>query len=636
MLDRLRRHVKGWLGIVILIMISIPFALFGLQNYSGGGLETPVAEVGDYKIYQTDVTRAYQQRVGQLKEQYADKYSDDMFSEKELRLESLNRLVQERLVLQTVNDDGYVASEKAIIDVISTIDVFQKDGRFDKETYMQILQARGMVTNDFVQQVKVGLERDQFVNSIVETTLVDGSEIEDFYRLNNQTRDIRYISLQVASIIDDMQVTEDEIKENFADNQHLYKTPEIASIEYVELNLESLMEDLSATESELLAFYESEKQVFTEAGHRRASHILFEAEDGTPEAEAEKKRAKAEEVLTKINNGGDFAQLAKEFSDDLGSATTGGDLGIITDGMMDSVFEETLASLENGGVSGVIQTSHGFHIIKLTNLEEDTVQPYDIVKNKVAELYKRNIAAEKFYQLSERFAELGFENPDSLDPIVDELGLLIKKQADISEKITEGIAASDKVRHAVFSEDVLAGNNSEVVEVGTEHLVILRVTGHKLEEVMLLDDVRDAVELSVKSNKAQSLLNDKIIAMLATVKSGESITTLAKSPDVTLTDIGSVKRNDRSVPEVLLRDAFSMTHPVDNKPSYKQSVLSNGDAVIIELSKITDGDKADITDASRESFKKFLTRLTGEVTLAASLANLSVEANVVLPKDMRN
>lgn len=629
MLDRLRVHVKGWLGVVILIMISIPFALFGLQNYTSGGSEQPVAEVGGFKIYQADVNRAYQDRVAQLKEQYADQYSPDLFSEEAIRQESLNRLVQDQLILQTVSDDGYVASNEAILDVISKLDAFQKDGQFDKATYEQLLQARGLTTTGFVESVRSGIERDQFINSIVDTTLVDDSEIDDFYRLSNQTRDIRYLLLPVSSVINDVLATDEEINKNYTQNEHLYKTPEEASIDYIELSLASLMLDINPSEEELLAFYESEQQSFTLAGHRRASHILFEVPAGTGEVESEKKRAQAEAALSRLKKGEDFANLAKELSEDIGSAKLGGDLGIITDGMMDAEFEKTLTSLKEGEVSEVIQTLYGFQIIKLVSKEADKVQPYENVKDKVAELFKSNIAGEKFYQLAERFAELSFENPDSLDSLVDELGLSIQQQAGVTQNNGEGIASYDKVRHVVFSEDVLAGNNSEVVEVGPEHLVVLRINLHTPEEVMPLAAVKNVVELSVKTDKAHLILTNKAADFLTQVKSGVPIKELASSDGATLEDVGPVTRNEKSAPAKLLREAFSMSHPIDGQPSFKLSTLENGDIAIIELSKITDGDKTEITDASRESFKKFLSRLTGEVSLAASLANLSVDADVV-------
>ncbi|MDX2424654.1 MAG: SurA N-terminal domain-containing protein [Cycloclasticus sp.] len=632
MLDRLRTHVKGWLGMVILVLISIPFALFGLQNYTTGGSEAPVAEIGDYKIYQADVNNAFQQRMGELKQQYGEQFSPKLFNEEAVRNEALNRLVQERLILYTVNEDGYAVSEKSILEVISTLDVFQKDGRFDKDSYTQLLRAKGLTTNEFVQQVKTGLERDQFISAIVETTLVDESEISDFYRLNNQTRDIRYLSLALSSVIDKVDVTDDELNEHYAQNEHLYKVPAQASIEYVELSLNNLMSGLKPSEAELLEFYENEAASFTELGRRRASHILFEVPDGASEAEAENKRARAASVMAKISAGDDFAELAKEFSDDIGSAKSGGDIGIITDGLLDVSLEKAIASLKVGETSDIIQTSYGFQIIKLTENEPAKTKPYETVKANVEKQLKRKIALDMFYQHAERFAELGFENPSSLNPLVEELNLSIQQQATFSEEKGEGIASFDKVRQATFNEDVLAGNNSDALELGPEQLVILRIKEHKPEQVQPLVEVRGVVGLSVKTDKAIRLLRSKADETLAKINAGQTLNDIGRVEGISIVDIGPVTRNDSNVPAELLRDAFSMAHPTEGKPTLKQVVLNNGDVAIIELSKITDGDHADITEASRDSFKKFLAQLSGEVTLAASLANLSVDANVVFAK----
>ncbi|MBQ0724895.1 MAG: SurA N-terminal domain-containing protein [Cycloclasticus sp.] len=629
MLDRLRTHVKGWLGMAILVLISIPFALFGLQNYTAGGSEAPVAEVGDYKIYQADVNNAYQERVAQLKQQYGDQYTADLFNESAIRNEALNRLVQERLISYTVNKDGYIASEQEILEVISGLDVFQKAGQFDKQTYTQLLRAKGLTTQAFVQQVKSGLERDQFISSIVDTTLVDDSEVDDFYRLSNQTRDLRYISLPISSVISGVQLTEEEVLESYQQNEHLYKSPQQASIDYVELNLADLMKEIEPTEEQLLSFYQAEKQSFSEVGRRRASHILFEVPDGASEQTIEQKRGLAESVLVKIRAGEDFASLAKKFSDDIGSAKTGGDLGVLTNGMLDNVLANAFDALNVGETSDVVNTNYGFQIIKLTEQQPAKVRAYDAVKTKVTELLKRQMASDKFYQMADRFAELSFEVPDSLQPLVDELGLSIKHQGLFSKGQGEGIAAHAKVRQATFSEDVLAGNNSATIELEAEHLAVLRVNTHKAEQVMPLEEVRSSVELALKTEKANRLLSDKASELLAKIESGAMFDDLKEGDNLNLVDLGPVTRNANSVPAVLLNDAFSMSRPSEDKPSYKKTTLGNGDVAIIELSKIVDGDLAEITEASRDSFKQFLARLNGEVTLAAALANLSVAADVV-------
>jgi peptidyl-prolyl cis-trans isomerase D len=628
MMESLRKHVKGWLGMVIIVGISLSFALVGLQSYTGDGTEQPVAEVADRKIYQGDVNNAYQQRVSQLKEQYADQYSPDLFSEEALRNESLNQLVQEQLILHTVDSDGYEVSDQAVLKVISELEAFQTNGQFDKSLYEQLLRAKGLTSTGFVQQVKVGLIRDQFVRGIVDTTLVDDSEINDFYRLNNQVRDVEYITLPLESKTKLVSVTDDELQKNYLQNEHLYKTPEQVSVEYVELNLANLMADVNPSEAELRAFYESEKQSFTAEGRRRASHILFDAPSGTPEKESEEKRKLAEEVLLKIQSGEDFTVLAKQYSDDIGSAKQGGDLGIINKGMMDDVFEKTLSELTVDQSSEVVQTPFGFHIIKLTELEESTVKSFDAAKEEIELSYKQKIAGEQFYQMSERLAELSFENPGSLDPVVDELGLKINQQVLFGKDQGEGIAANDKVRHAAFIEDFLAGNNSEVVEVESEHLIVMHLIEHKPASTVAFEDVKGAVELAVRQYKAGVELKKEAEGLLKEVLASKSLQAAAKSKGLTVNVAGPITRNDKTAPPAVIRDAFSMSHPEDEKPSFKMSFIANGDIAIVGLNKITDGDKASIDDKSRESFKKFLERLKGEVSLAASLANLSVDADV--------
>jgi len=633
MLDRLRTHVKGWLGSVILVLIAVPFALFGLQNYTNGGSEAALAEVGQYKVYQSDVNRAYQQRVNELKQQYGEEYSADKFNEEALRNEALNHLVQERLVMHTVDEDGYAVSNETILAVISSLDAFQKGGEFDKATYDQLLREKGLTTHDFVQKVKVGLERDQFINAIIDTTLVDNTEIEDFYRLSNQTRDIRYATIEIDQFLSKVEVTDEELNTNYAQSEHLYVVPEQASIDYIELSLSELESKLNVSDDELLSFYNNEQQAFTTRGRRRASHILLEAADGSAEADIASKKLVAEEVLARIKKGEDFAVLAKEFSDDLGSGKKGGDLGLLAEGLMGGLFEKTLMSLNEGEVSEIIHTNYGFQIIKLTEKKEDLVKPFDSVKAEVASLYRNKLAGEQYFQLAERLAELSFENPDTLLPIVDELSLSVKHQSMFSEKQGEGIASSDKVRHITFSEDVRAGNNSDAIELGENHIVVLRINEYQAKSVKPLEQVHDAVETSVKMLKAGRLIKDEAESLLEQVKLAQSIDDLANVKGVSITDLGPVSRNETSAPVELLKGAFSMAHPKNDQLAYKLSQLNNGDIAIIELSKVVDGDKTEITEQSRDSFKRFLTQLTGEVTLAASLANLSVSADVKFIKN---
>lgn len=629
MMESLRAHAKGWLGKVIVIGISLTFALFGLQSYTGGsGSETPLAMVGDTEIYQGDVNNEYQQRVAQLKTQFGDRYQEGMFNEQTLKNEALNRLVQEQLILQTVESEGYNASDKVVLEQIGQIEAFHKAGSFDKDLYTQLLSARGMNSASFIYNVKVGMKRDQFVRGIIDTTLVDDYQINDFVKLNNQMRDIKIMTLPVSSVIETVKVDEAAMLDYHQKNEAFFKTKEQVSIEYVELKLANLIAEVKPTEDELVAFYESEKESFSEGGERRASHILFEASDDASEDVIDAKRKLAESVLVRLEAGEDFAVLAKEFSEDVGSAGEGGDLGVIETGLLDAAFENALNTLLEGEISAVTRTPYGFHIIKLTKLKSTVVKTYEVAKADVKKAFEKQLAGEKFYQLGEQLSELSFETPESLNSLVDQLGLITKSLPAFTRNIGTEIASNKQVRDAAFSEDVLVGNNSEVIEVTPDHLVVLRVTNHKPEAIQPLEDVRAAVELSVKQSAASKLLNEKAASLIAELSSGKTLKSVAEKNKFTISDIGPVRRNDRNVPVDVLRNAFSMSHPAENTPEYKLVQLAVGDAVIIELNKVADGDIADAKESDIEAVRGLLARMQGEATLTAVLENIAVDKGV--------
>jgi len=634
MLDSLRTHAKGWLGRFIVIGISLTFALFGLQSYTASsGSEKPLATVGDKKIYQAELNSAYQQRLRQLKEQYGEQFTPEMFNEQALRQNALNRLIQENLVLNTIEDEGYQASESAVLHEIAKIQVFQKDGKFDKDTYTRLLNAQGMTSEGFVQKIKQGLERDQFIQGIVNTTIVDESQVKDFYKLNMQTRDIRFLLLPLSGVIDTVQVEQKAVEDFYNQNEYLFKTEEKVTVDYVELKLAELINEVQLSEEELLAFYESEKESFATAGKRRASHIMFEAANDSTKATLDAKRQQAELVLARIEAGEDFAKLAQALSEDSGSAKEGGDLGIISSGMMDSAFEQALEELKEGETSNVIRSSFGFHIIKLTELSPAQIQSFEVVKQRVEKAYREEIAAEKFYQLAEQINELAFETPDSLNALVDQLGLQAKTLASITRTVGESVANNKAVRDAAFSEDVLAGNNSEVIEISPEHLIVLHLNEYQADTVKPLNDVLESVELAVKTKQARQQLKNKSDELIESLVMGNKFSVVSEKSGFDITDVGPVTRNDGSASTAILQDAFAMSHPSEGESKYKVSLLPNGDVAVIELTKVVDGDTTDIPQPEHDSIVQFLERLQSEVLLTDTLATLGAEAGVKISSE---
>jgi len=628
MLDKFRAHVKGWLGMLVIIMISIPFALWGLQNYTNGESETPLAQVADKKIYQADVNNAYQQRVDQLKNQYGEEYSADLFNEQALKNEALSSLIREALIRYNIDNQGYAVSEQSVLDVIANLEAFQKNGSFDKATYQRLLRAKGISSVVFVEQVKQGIEREQFIKGIVDTSLVTQAEIDSFYRLNNQKRDIKFLSLPLDKMLSEVDVSDEELKENFQLNQSLYIKPAQVSIDYVELTLADLMSAVKPTNDELRKFYETEKSSFSVPGRRRVSHILIDLASDASEQEINKKREIAESVLVRINKGESFSSLAKELSDDLGSAKNGGDLGLINTGVLDTAVEEVLSTLKQGETSPIIQTSYGFQVIKLTELEADSIPSYEKMMPKLDALYKEQLASNDFELLSEKLANLSFENPESLDVLTSELGLEIKHEGFFSQQNASGIAKNNKVMSVAFSEDFLAGNNSEVIEISDTRLVVMHLNEHRVSTIKEFDEVKSLIKLSIQRVKAAESLKLKADELFKQLTSGADFETVADENQLSITDVGPITRNEKGYPQELLGGVFKMTAPSESAISWQQVNLRDGGIAIVALYKMIDADTSDMTTEESDAIRNFLVRLKGEVMFAATLANLAEEAEV--------
>ena len=266
-------------------------------------------------------------------------------------------------------------------------------------------------------------------------------------------------------------------------NQQLFMAPERVKVEYIELDIANISATLKADEASLLGYYEQHKNEYVTAERRRASHILFALSEG-PAAEADALQTGIESALERIRSGEEFAKVAKELSQDPGSAESGGDLGYFDKGIMDQAFEDAAFALSVGEVSEPVKSSFGYHIIKLTAVQEESGKSYDQVKDQIKAAYLKSEAEKLFYEYAERLSDLAYEDPDSLQPAADALGIETKISDWIERSGGSGLFASTKVTGAAFSDDVLLErHNSEAIEIGAEHILVLRVVEHEESSV---------------------------------------------------------------------------------------------------------------------------------------------------------
>ncbi len=614
MLTKIREKAQGAFAWGILILICVPFALWGINNYLGTGTEAPIASVGDKDFYQRDVNNAY--------EQYSQNFQGMGIDEQALKAQALQKLIKDEVLLQYVHSEGLVVTDDEARDFIKSLPYFQVDGKFSDKQYKTLLGSQRISSGEFVSRVKNALIMEQFQHAIVDSSFATQYDVESFFKIQNQQRDVDYVVVPLQSMTE--QPSPEEISSYYQQRQDSYQTPEQVSVEYVDLSLEDIAKKVVANDEKLKAFYEEQKDQFTTPERRKISHILFSVNDKATEKAALEKALKAKQEL----ENKDFAVVAAEVSDDKLTAKKGGDLGLFNAGAMEKSFEDAASALKLGEVSNPVRSAFGYHLIKVTELVPGNVKPFESVKNDVAKAYQKAQAENAFYEAGEKLTELSYENPDNLQPVADALGLTVKKSALFTKEKGEGIASDEKIRSAAFSEEVLQGNNSAPVERGTESLAVVRLLEHKAAAKKDLNDVKQEIISALSKQKAYQLAAEKAREIKARLQAGESIQVVAAENKLELKTAKGLERGKNKLPEQLSDAIFKSAKPVGGKPSIFIAVLPSGEQAVVSLSKVTAGVMSESDKKQMDLAKKNIANAFGQAEFNEVLNSLQAEADV--------
>lgn len=617
MLLEIREKVHGLFASIILILICVLFGLWGIQNYLGGGKEAPVVSLGDKEFFQRDVSQAYQQ--------YAQNLAGMKFDEETIKKQALQKLVRDEVLLQYVQDQNLLVSDETARDFIQTLEYFQKDGKFDKTQYQTMLGSQGMSSAEFVNRIKKALVMEQFQRAVVDSSFVTPAEINNFFKIQNQTRDVEYLTVPLTAV--SQQPGEEEITAYYQQHQDAYQTPEQVAIEYVELSLDKLAADISPTEEQLKAYYEEQKVQFTTKERRKISHILFAfSKDKAADDLALQKALKAKQDL----KNKDFAALAAEVSDDKLTAKNGGDLGLFNVGVMEKAFEDAASSLKLGEVSEPVKSAFGYHLIKVTELIPGDVKPYEAVKAEVSKAYQKAQAEAKFNTLAEKVAEVSYENPDSLAAVAQLLGGATSKTQAFTRTAGEGIAADEKVRAAAFSEDVLKGSNSEPLEIGGDKVVVLRMLSHQPAASRELKEVKAEVITAIQQDKAKQqaiATADKIKQELV---GGKTLAQIAEALHLQTKKINGLTRTTSELPAAVTQEIFRTAKPKAGQPSVAVIDEAKGGKLVVSVNNVHEGVMSDSDKSKQALIAKNISAAFGKAQMEAVLNALQTKAEIVI------
>jgi peptidyl-prolyl cis-trans isomerase D len=616
MLTTIREKAQGAFAWFILIAICVPFALWGIQNYLDTGKEAAVASVGDKDFYQRDVNNAY--------EQYAQNFRGMQVDEQMLKTQAMDKLIKDEVLLQYANKEGLVATDSNVAEFIKTLPYFQTDGKFDEKRYKSLLSSQKMSSAQFVGKIKSALVMEQFQRSIIDSSFATQYAVDNFFKIQNQQRDVDYVTIAVEKPA--AQPSDTEIAAYYQQHQDTYKIPEQVSVEYVELSSGDLANKVEVTDEKLRTYYEEQKEQYSTPERRKLSHILFAINTKTDDKAALGKALKAEADL----KSKDFSALATEISDDKLTAKKGGDLGLFVVGSMEKSFEEAARALKQGEVSKPVKSSFGYHLIKVTELVAGEVKTFDKVKDEVTKAYQKAQAENAFYEAGEKLTEMSYENPDNLQTVSDALSLTIKKSSLFAKDKGEGVAAEQKIRDMAFSDEVLQGNNSTPVELGTDHLVVLRLLERKQASVRELNSVKAEVITALINEKAQQQTVDKANKIKQRLQAGESLQKVAAEYKLEIKSVAGLSRNKSALPEQLSDAIFRAAKPVADKPNNISVGLPTGEQVLVNLKKVTPGTMTEDDKKQADLAKKNLAKAFGQSEFNAMLATLQANADITM------
>jgi len=613
MLQNIRDNSQGWIAKTIIGIIVVLLALTGFEAiFNSSGNARNAAEVNGEEISLDELNQAVNMQRRQLMQQLGSDFDASLFDDKLMRDSALGALIDRTLLLQGARDADFAFSQAALDQLILQTPEFAVDGVFNAARFDQVIQQMGYTRLQFRQLLEQEMLIGQLRAGISGSGFVTDQQIERFAQLERQTRD--FASITVAADSSAVQVSDEEARQYYEANTERFRSPEQVVLEYVELNKEAYFDEVDASEEELQELYR--QQIGNLAEQRRAAHILIEV-DGTSDAEA---KAQLEEIAAQLAAGGDFATLAKEHSDDPGSANEGGDLGYAGPGVYDPAFEDALYALEEGQVSAPVRSEFGWHLIKLLGVQSPEVPSFESMKPELERELKAQQVEQRFVEVTKELENLAFESADLEQP-AQELGLTVKTTEPFGREGGEGIAANRQVIQAAFSDEVLMDRaNSSVIELDPDTVVAVRIKQHLEPEVQAFEAVRDGIFEQLQHSKAAEQARSEGEKLLATLREGGEVEGQWQS-------VEAATRGQDGVAPAVLQTVFRMPKPEGESSTFSGVTLASGDYVVIRLNGVSEPD-GELSAEEKQNYRRFLASRSGQQDFAAYREKQHAEAKI--------
>ena len=599
MLAIIRDKATGWVAGVIIGLLVLSFAFWGVSFYSGQAGKLNVAKVNDVDIS----FQSFQRSFSQLRKQMQSVLGDSLSLEEDtlIKNQTIEKLIESELINQLVIDSGLNITNEKLVESIKNIEFFRNEEGFYRIKYERSINSIGMASSIFEAQLRMDLLSEQLRAGFFETTFILEPELENILRLESQSRDITYTILSLPSFIEDGEISDSDIDTFYQANPNLFTQPEQVKVAYLELNIKELAKDIETNEEVLRNFYNDNKGDYDVVEQRSVRKLFVK----TGEKATNENKTKAEAVITSalelVNEGKYFEEIIKQSA---GETLEFSEHIFMSKGIMGKEIDEFLFNSEEGAVSKVIETKEGFNIVKVIEIKGGSENKYENSAQKVKEDYKNKQAELQFFELSDQLTTLSYENSDNLEIAADAIGKeIINTDYFARDNDLEGLLSDPLIISKSFDPELIRSrNNSDVIELSDNHIVVLRVIEHKKPAAKPLEDVRDEVIASIRLKLAREKINETGDRIVAELKSGVNPESVISHSGIEWTTTEKVKRDDMFINRAILRSIFEAGKPNSDEPIITSQRLGSGDYAIIvilnaydetlevdeELKKITD------------------------------------------------
>jgi peptidyl-prolyl cis-trans isomerase D len=613
MLEAIRTHAQGWLAKLILALITIPFALWGVDSYiRNAGDPDTIASVGDAKVSRKEFARTLQEEAERMREALGPNFDRAATETPEFRKKVLDSLLERKALLVAAEAQGFRVPASYIQNVLMQIPAFQENGQFSVARYEALLRQRGLTPVQFENELRQAYLLDVLLSPATHASFVARTAVEGIARLVTQARETSWFDLDPAAVSAKVAVSPADVEAYYAAHKAEFTEPERIRAEYVVLSIDALASQTPVGEEEIKAYYQANGARFAEPETRTASHILIAVPKNADAATRAKARARAEQLAEAVRKAPQsFADVARKESQDPGSAAQGGSLGSFGRGAMVKPFEDAVFSMKPGEIRGPVETDFGYHVIRLDAVQAAKTAPLDAVRAEIEAEIRKQKAQRKFSELAETFSNLVYEKADSLKPAADALKLDVRTTDWMSAATAPPPLRHPKLLQALFAADAIKSRqNTEAIEVAPGTLVAARVVDHRPAAVRPLKEVAGEIEARLRRERTRALLEQQGRALQDQLARGQE----------TGTRWSDFKIVSRQKPEGFEPSALAAIFRVgtDKLPAYTGFLLPSGAYRIVRVTRVIEAPAPD--PALMASIETGLARAVQRADMKAMIA----------------